>query len=231
MKKYVLTLLLGVLFCQLDIAQSLKAVSILGDSYSTFEGYVKPDTNFVWYLKTPPEGRTTDMVSVRDTWWHKFIQENNYRLCVNNSFSGATICNTGYRSEDYSDRSFITRMKSLGCPDIIFIFGGTNDYWAKAPIGEYKYAGWNKEDLYSFRPAMAYLLENMMDYYPNVKIYFLLNNGLGEKINESVKTICKHYQIDCIELKGIDKMSGHPSVKGMAQINEQVKAYIGAHRN
>lgn len=68
-----------------------------------------------------PKGRKTDMVSVRNTWWHQFIKENNYRLCVNNSFSGATICHTGYRSEDYSDRSFITRMKALGCPDIIFI--------------------------------------------------------------------------------------------------------------
>ena len=100
MKKYIITLLFCTLFCHPGIAQGLKSVSILGDSYSTFEGYVQPDTNFVWYLKTPPKGRKTDMVSVRNTWWHQFIKENNYRLCVNNSFSGATICHTGYRSED-----------------------------------------------------------------------------------------------------------------------------------
>ena len=148
---------------------------------------------------------------------------------MNNSFSGATICHTGYRSEDYSDRSFITRMKALGCPDIIFIFGATNDYWAKSPLGEYKYADWSKKDLYSFRPAMAYMLDTMIDYYPNVEIYFLLNDGLENEITESVRTICKHYQIDCIELKGLDKMSGHPSVKGMKQISEQVKAYMAVH--
>ena len=62
-----------------------------------------------------------------------------------------------------------------------------------------------KKDLYSFRPAMAYMLDTMIDYYPNVEIYFLLNDGLGEEISESVRTICKHYQIDCIELKGLDK--------------------------
>ena len=229
MKKYIITLLFCTLFCHPGIAQGLKSVSILGDSYSTFEGYVQPDTNFVWYLKTPPKGRKTDMVSVRNTWWHQFIKENNYRLCVNNSFSGATICHTGYRSEDYSDRSFISRMKALGCPDIIFIFGATNDYWAKSPLGEYKYADWSKKDLYSFRPAMAYMLDTMIDYYPNVEIYFLLNDGLGNEITESVRTICKHYQIDCIELKGLDKMSGHPSVKGMKQISEQVKAYMAVH--
>ena len=204
MKKYIITLLFCTLFCHLGIAQGLKSVSILGDSYSTFEGYVQPDTNFVWYLKTPPEGRKTDMVSVRNTWWHQFIKENNYRLCVNNS---------------------------LGCPDIIFIFGATNDYWAKSPLGEYQYADWSKKDLYSFRPAMAYMLDTMIDYYPNVEIYFLLNDGLGEEISESVRTICKHYQIDCIELKGLDKMSGHPSVKGMKQISEQVKAYMNSRHN
>jgi hypothetical protein len=62
MKKYIITLLFCTLFCHPGIAQGLKSVSILGDSYSTFEGYVQPDTNFVWYLKTPPKGRKTDMV-------------------------------------------------------------------------------------------------------------------------------------------------------------------------
>ena len=49
-----------------------------------------------------------------------------------NSYSGSTICNTGYRDEDYSDRSFINRTTLLGNPDIILICGGTNDSWANA---------------------------------------------------------------------------------------------------
>ena len=32
--------------------------------------------------------------------------------------------------------------------------------------------GGPKEDLYTFRPAMAYLLDHMIDRYPNVEIYF-----------------------------------------------------------
>ena len=141
-------------------------------------------------------------------------------------FSGATICNTGYRQADYSDRSFITRMDELGCPDVIFIFGATNDCWAGAPLGEYKYGGWTKEDLYRFRPAMAYMLDHMIDRYPNVEIYFLLNSGLKEEFNESVRATCKHYGIDCIELHDIDKQSGHPSVKGMEQICDQIENFI-----
>ena len=147
-------------------------------------------------------------------------------MCEQLFFGGYHLPHRLIRKADYSDRSFVTRMDNLGCPDIILIFGGTNDSWAGAPIGEYQYADWTKQDLYSFRPAMAYMLEHIRYRYPNVEVYFLLNCDLKEEINESVKTICAHYQVPCIELKGIDKQSSHPSVKGMQQINEQLKAYF-----
>ncbi|GGF78424.1 SGNH/GDSL hydrolase family protein [Wenyingzhuangia marina] len=208
-------------FC---FAQSLKSVSILGDSYSTFDEHVQPSENRVWYFENP--SNNTDVISVNQTWWHKFVSENNYKLEMNNSFSGSTICNTGYNKEDYTFCSFITRMKNLGSPDMILIFGATNDAWAGAPIGEYQYNNWDTKDLYSFRPAMAYMLDYITNRYPNVEVYFILNTELKEEINESVKTICKHYDVDCIELKDIDKKSGHPSIKGMEQINKQVATYI-----
>ncbi|MFL9831493.1 SGNH/GDSL hydrolase family protein [Flavobacterium sp. ST-87] len=219
-----LILILSLFFSFFGYAQSLKSVSILGDSYSTFEGYMVPDTNFVWYNTRITQ--KTDVTSVKQTWWYPFIKDNNYKLEVNNSFSGSTICNTGYQKQDYSTRSFIRRMDNLGSPDVIFIFGATNDAWANAPIGQFKYKDWTKEELYDFRPAMAYMLDYMLGRYPNVKIYFLLNSDLKETINESVKTICKHYNIDCIELKNIDKKEGHPSIKGMEQISNQISDFL-----
>ncbi len=202
-----------------------KSVSVLGDSYSTFEGFITPRTNYTWYYASP-DRKNTDVSDVKQTWWHRVVTARGWRLCTNNSFSGSTICNTGYRGEDYSDRSFITRMDNLGCPDIIFIFGATNDSWAGAPIGEYKYDGITPAELYTFRPAMARLLSYVKDRYPSTEIYFLLNDGLKEEINTSVKTICSHYGVRCIELKGIDKQSGHPTVKGHAQIAGQVCAAL-----
>lgn len=201
------------------------AVSILGDSYSTFQGYLTPDTNTIWYFSAPPKDRT-DVDKVSQTWWHKFISENGYRLDTNNSFSGSTICNTGYDKADYSDRSFLTRMNRLGCPDIIFIFGATNDSWANSPIGEYKYENQTPEELYSFRPALAKLLGGMKLRYPNVEIIFILNDGLKPEITESVNTICNHYEIGIIPLKDIDKINGHPSVKGMDQISDQISQWM-----
>lgn len=230
MKNAVICLLISVLSVTVAMAQSSKSISILGDSYSTFEGYLQPDTNAIWYWDNV-KAENTDVHHVRETWWHQFIKENGYRLCVNNSFSGATISYSGYKSgkpdfTDYSDRSFITRLKNLGTPDIILVFGGTNDSWAGSPIGEYQYEGWTRNDLFSFRPAMACLLEKMIDYYPNVEIVFLLNDDLKEDIDESVRTICTHYGVKWIEFEGIDKINGHPSVKGMKQISEQLKAFF-----
>lgn len=233
MKNLILLMVVGMLGCFTAKAQSSKSISILGDSYSTFQGYLQPDTNAVWYWDNV-EAMNTDVHHVRETWWHQFIKKNGYRLCVNNSFSGSTICYSGYKTvgpdfTDYSDRAFVTRLDKLGCPDIIFVFGGTNDSWAGSPIGEYKYSGWTREDLFSFRPAMACMLEKMIDHYPNVKIYFLLNDDLREEIDESVKVICSHYEVDLIELVDIHKINGHPSVKGMRQICEQIEAYISSN--
>lgn len=200
----------------------VKTVSILGDSYSTFEGYLEPDTNFIWYFDTHPRNNT-DVKRVEEMWWYQYIQDHGYRLCVNNSFSGSTICNTGYNREDYSKRSFLARMDNLGCPDIILIFGGTNDSWARSPIGEYKWEDWRREDLYSFRPALAKLLHHMTHRYLNTEIKFILNSELSDEVNESVRVICKRYGVKLIELHDIKKQGGHPSVEGMKAIAKQLK--------
>ena len=196
------------------------SISILGDSYSTFEGYVTPSTNEMWYYEEP--GNRTDVDDVTQTWWWQVADQGGYRLCLNNSYSGSTIGYRGYDGNDYADRSFLTRMDNLGNPDIILIFGATNDSWAGEQVGEYKYAGWQKGDFYTFRPAMAFLLDHVKKRYPHVKVYFLLNSELRDDINESCLTICQHYGVPCIKLHDIHKINGHPSIAGMKAIAKQV---------
>jgi hypothetical protein len=221
--KKLLTILSAVLLCSLTAgAQSKTSVTIFGDSYSTFEGYLTPDTMETWYFLNRNEPDRTDVKSVRQTWWWMVTQRMGWKLERNNSYSGSTICNSGYGDEDYTHRSFITRHTNLGTPDVILIFGGTNDSWANAPIGEYKYDNWKRADLYTFRPAMAYLLSHIQDRYPTAEVHFILNTGLKESISSSVTEICKHYGVDVIRLNAIDKTAGHPNVKGMQQIADQV---------
>ena len=218
MRKYLLSIF-AVSLTLMACAQS-PSISILGDSYSTFEGYVTPSTNEMWYYEEP--GNSTDVYDVTQTWWWQVADQGGYRICVNNSYSGSTIGYRGYNGNDYSDRSFLTRMDNLGNPDIILIFGATNDSWAGEEVGQYKYGGWQKGDFYTFRPAMAFLLDHMKKRYPHVKMYFLLNSELREDINESCLTICRHYGVPCITLHDIKKINGHPSVEGMKAIARQV---------
>ena len=205
-------------------AQCKKSVAIFGDSYSTFENYLSCDTNAVWYFQG--KQKNTDVTDVEQTWWHLLLKEKGWKLECNNSFSGSTICYTGYRKEDYQNRSFHNRLRYLGSPDIILVFGATNDCWAKSPIGDYKYSDWTKKDLYSFRPAMAAMCDGLKKRYPNVDIYFIMNCDLTETITSSCRTICNHYRIPMIELHDVDKINGHPSIKGMKTIAEQVGAAV-----
>ena len=220
-----LILLFTIHFSLFTASAQTKSVSILGDSYSTYEDFMTPSTNELWYYAKNGE-KKTDVTDVSQTWWHQVIKENGWKLCLNNSYSGATISYSGYDGNDYSARSFNTRMDNLGCPDIIFIFGATNDSWAGSPIGDYKYEGITKADLYQFRPALAHMLKWMKNRYINTEIYFILNTELKESINTSVKTICEHYGIPVIVLSEVDKMSGHPSAKGMRQIADDVNKFV-----
>ena len=159
-------------------------ISILGDSYSTFVGWVVPDTNLIWYYPTESQyhQKGNDVCSVEQTWWHQVIMRMGAKLERNNAYSGATICYTGYRPKkdmphaDYSDRAFITRSNWLGNPDVILVCGATNDSWCGAPIGDYVFGNWTDKQLYSFRPAMAKLLYDLKGNYPMARIVFILNS-------------------------------------------------------
>ena len=205
--------------------EDAKTFSILGDSYSTFEGYI-PEGNACWY-STAPHG-DNDVTSVEQTWWHLFAKENGYELLRNESYSGSTICNTGYDGADYSDRAFTTRMfnVTIGNPDLIVIFGGTNDSWANAPIGELKFNDRTSKDMYSCLPSCCFMLEYFTAAAKDSQIVFLINSELKEEITEGIAEACRHYGVQCLLLKDIDKIWGHPSIKGMAQISEQLTEFM-----
>lgn len=227
MKRYFVTFLLVFLVTPFIWSQS---VTIFGDSYSTFEGYIEPASNEPWYFQNGNKPQRTDVTDVTQTWWHQLLSRRGWHLCMNNSYSGSTISYSGYDGADYSLRSFNTRMTNLGSPDIIFVFAGTNDSWAGAPMGDYQYDDFAHANLFQFRPAMARMLEYMTKRYINTRIYFILNDGLRDEVNSSVLTICQHYGVPCIRLHDIDKMSGHPSVKGMQQIARQIEEFIAGEQ-
>ena len=214
MKKFVLLILMVATFACVS-AQS-KKVSILGDSYSTFIGIIPAN-----YSSFYPNDRN-DVTEIGQTWWSLYIQAKGYTLEKNDSWGGTTICGTGYGRMDASRNNFISRVDSLGNPDLIFVFGGTNDAWANSPMGEYQYSDWTKEDCKNFRPAVACLIDMLKQRYPNAEFCFILNSELKETVNESMREICNHYNVKLVELHDIEKQNGHPSINGMKSICEQL---------
>ena len=65
MKRIIVLLLAIAAFFQSCAQDTIRTVAILGDSYSTFDGYI-PEGNASWYF-THPQG-DNDVVRVEDTW-------------------------------------------------------------------------------------------------------------------------------------------------------------------
>lgn len=205
----------------------IKNLVIIGDSYSTFKGYV-PEEYAVYY-----DGNTgTDVRTVEQTWWHKFVSASGANLVLNDSWSGATVCYTGRVNPEYAYRSsFVNRMHlmleddlfSKKQVDTVFIFGATNDSWLDTtPLGEAKMSDWTEADLYYTLPAICYMIARLKRELPQSNIVFVINTELDPKIVETIKLASERFGTSFIELKNVDKISGHPTVKGMSDICEQI---------
>ena len=174
------------------------------------------------------------MTGAEQMWWHLVADSTGWLLDRNNSFSGSLICNMDV-ADYYGPFSFLRRMNNLGNPNVIFILGGTNDVWNDAPFGDYVYAGWTEEQLCSFRPALAYLLDNMKRLYPQAKLYLVLETdpcpgGISEETRlnliGSTHRIANHYNVDCIDLYDVHKKRWHPDVEGQKNIADQVLDFL-----
>ena len=203
-------------------------IFILGDSYSTYEGQI-PEGYVAYYKK-----ETERQAKLRDytyTWWYRYIKDTGSNLVRNSSYSGTTICYTGYEGADVINTSFITRLQRLidagffkeNKVDTLFVFGGTNDSWANAPLGKMMYSGWTKKDLYSVLPAIGYLLNLLKENFVDTKLVCILNSDeYKSEIREGYIEALEHYGIDYIEVTDFDKLEGHPTEFGMEQIEKQI---------
>ena len=207
--------------------------SILGDSYCTYAGWI-PQGNRAWYA---PEGNydaQNNVASVTDTWWYQLSKETGMSLLINDSFSGAPVSTTGYNGEDATAKAFITRMvNTLGAnrvlepkPDVIFIFGGSNDDWAGAPMGELKYSDWTTDDLKSFLPAFCYMLDYIKKYNPQARIINIINTDLKTEVENGMVSACTYYNVEYVKPSSINKTGGHPNISGMTRIKDTILSIL-----
>ena len=205
----------------------MKNVIIFGDSYSTFEGEL-PEKHTFYYPKM-------DVAKKEDTWWWQFFKRSGYKLIYNDSWSGSTIGYTGYNNYDCSkSSSFICRYKKLKNDgyfnnkdvDLIIVFGGSNDSWSDAPLGEMMFSDWKEEDLYKVLPAISYFLSSLRNDFPNSEILFVINNGIKNEMKDSIITYSKFYGFKYVELHDIEKINDHPTKNGMNAICNQILSEV-----
>jgi len=206
-------------------------VVLFGDSYTTFEGWI-PEGYACWYTA---DRAGNDVKDLDSTWWRILCAEKGYELLLNSSYSGSTIGNLGYGGEDYSDRSFVTRMKTDivtedgqpgACgqlPDLLLIFGGTNDSWCGEPAGEVlPKERLGEADLYQGLPATCVMLDYLTTHLPKTRILMIINSQLKPEYTEGLARASEMYGVEWILLHDIDKQMGHPSMAGMRAIAAQL---------
>lgn len=211
--------------------------SVIGDSYSSFDGYMADSEAATWYpASNHGMDDTNDVENVEQTWWYKFANNYGSRLIENDSWSGSAISYDGYGegTDDGKATSLVTRRNKLTTPELILVFGGTNDAWVANDsgttatfLGDYVYSGWTETQLEKFRPALAYLLHNLKREHIGAKIVFMLNTGISS-IEPSVDAICEHYGVSVLKLHDIAKAHSHPTEAGMTAIANQLTAFLKA---
>ncbi len=205
-------------------------VLIFGDSYSSFAGSIPTGHNVHYGPDMHPEYNVS---RVEDMWWHRLLGEGD-ELVLNSSSSGTTICHTGYGGGDCSDSSFVARLERLAddgffashTVDTCLVFGGTNDSWANAPLGDLQYADWTKADLYSVLPAFCYLLHRLKALLPAACLVVIINCDLKSSVTEGLVAAATHYGVPAVRLTDVHKVNGHPTREGMADIATQVASIL-----
>lgn len=203
---------------------------IFGDSYSTHRDFIPKGYPAYYHTggRSPEEPHTN--MRPEETWWGRLILETGATLLHNNSWSGSTIGYTGYLGDCSHTSSFIYRYRQL-CEegffdkneiDTVFVFGGTNDSWSDAPLGEMKLSDFKEDDLFFVLPAISYFMIKLKEDLPNIRVVVISNSDIKPEIRECMIKTAALTGATVVSLHDIEKVSRHPNLQGMKEIAEQV---------
>lgn len=146
------------------------AISILGDSISTYQG-----CNPVGYYAFYPENG--EVKGVEDTWWQIAADDLGLTIYQNGSSAGATVAGDSDGTEDPQCACNEFRTNDLAgaggvCPDGIIVYLGTNDLLEAVPLGDNDGTSvvlGGEVDIFS--DAYTLMLDKLQANYPLAQIY------------------------------------------------------------
>ena len=157
-------------------------LSILGDSISTFDGYIPTDYNIFY----PGSG---DISTVEKTWWWQMMNTTGMELNANASSSNTTITGDSLDTTGSAPGCSTKRMIDLTpgddgpAPDILIVFMGTNDFLRSVELGTFTEPSQQDEGIVTnFCDAYELMIQKLNALYPNAEIYFctLLETNAGD---------------------------------------------------
>ena len=141
---------------------------------------------------------------------------------LNYGVSGTRIAPNSNPEDKYGEYFLMRAKKMDRSADFVFVFGGTNDSWCGATLGEIKLSDWEENDLFKVLPAICYFAYTLKKDLPNVEIVFVINTELKEEIVNCIEIASKVYNFKVVRLENITKENGHPTTQGMVEISKQV---------
>ena len=192
-----------------------KKIAILGDSISTFEGYIPENYK---YFYPQPYG---DIRNIYQTWWMQVINGLGAGLYINNAYGGSTVSNFDEFSSS-NDKRLENLLINKNAPDILIIFMGTNDCASQ-------YVNVNIfEDAYT---TMLYKLQRIT---PNTEV-IIINLPISKlytvekqyELNQVIRKCSNEFNIKLVDISGLDLSNNlidnaHPNSNGMKALSKAI---------
>ena len=192
-----------------------KSFSIIGDSISTYSGYV-PD-GFSCFYPYP----TADVTNVNKTWWMQVINKVGGTLFSNNSYSGTCVGDASKYATKYKSRLTHTLINSVA-PDVILIYMGSNDCASK-------YVSYD-----AFNEGYRQMLNNLKELCPNSEIILctlakspFYDDDERIKFNGAIVKYGEEFDLKVLDLSNADLSgklvdSAHPNTLGMSELASEI---------
>ena len=207
-----------------------KRLGIIGDSISTFEGIIPSDHRPCYKPEYKP-GKADVYADVNEwgkTYWGHLVNE--YWHCeidMNTSWSGSCVAD----GDPANNRTpFVKRTHLFNNPDVIILFGGTNDCQPKREIalGDFDFDT-KPEDMNTygrFRDSYIWLVKTLQKNYPDAQIIIIIGNHIEGEYGNSVEAIAKHFGLPYVDFRGDEEVTIynelHPNAAGHAHMAERI---------